>query len=124
MGDEAVEGEISEIAGLEQVENVDVAVDLPGVQKGEYQQKLIEETKEDCTLAICNALADKKEQGYFWEEDLLLSRQIDPFYGPIIRIVLPASRRKFVLDIAHERTGHLGYRKVEMLIKVNLYGHS
>ena len=115
MGDEAVEGESSKIAGLGQVENVDAAVDLPCVQKGEDQQKLIEETKEDCTLAICRALADKKERGYFCEESLLLIRQIDPFYGPIIRIVLPASRKKFILDIAHERTGHLGYWKVEML---------
>ena len=98
------------------MENEDTAVDLPCVQKGD-QQKLIEKTKEYYTLAICRALADKKERGYFWEKGLLLSRQIDPFYGPVIRIVLPASRRKFVLDIAHERTGYLGYRKVEMLIK-------
>ena len=120
VGDEAVEGESSEIAGLGQVDNVDAAVDLPCVQKGVDQQKLIEETKEDCTLAICRALADKKEWGYFLEKGLLLSRQIDPFYGPIICIVLPASRRNFVLDIAHERTGHLGYRKVEMLTNSKL----
>ena len=58
-----------------------------------------------------------KKRGYFWEEGLLLSRQIDPFYGPIIQIVLPAFRRKFVLDIVHELTGHLGYQKVEIFIK-------
>ena len=33
MGDEAVEGESSEIAGLGQVENVDAVVDLPCVLK-------------------------------------------------------------------------------------------
>ena len=72
MGDEAVEGESSKIAGLGQVENVDAAVDLPCVEKGEDQQKLIEETKEDCTLAICRALADKKERGYFCERGYFL----------------------------------------------------
>ena len=36
------------------------AVDLPCVSKGEDKQKLVEETKEDCTLAIGRVLADKK----------------------------------------------------------------
>ena len=47
---------------------------------------------------------------------LLLSRQIYPFFGPIICI---GSRRKLVLDMAHECMGHMGYRKVETL-KSNL----
>jgi len=58
VGDEAVEGESSEIAGLGQMENEDAAVHLHCVQKGEDQHKLIEETEENCTLALCRALAD------------------------------------------------------------------
>ena len=92
---------------------MDAAFDLPCVLKGEDKYKLVEETKEDCTLAVIRALSDKKERGYFCEEGLLLRRQIDPFYGPILSCLL-MNVRTF---------GHLEYRNVETL-KLNISGHS
>ena len=56
---------VVEIAGLEQVENVNAAVDLPWVLKGEDQLKAGRRDEEILHVTICRTLADKKEQGYF-----------------------------------------------------------
>jgi len=91
----------------------DEPVDLHCIKKGNYKQQLVAETKEDVILGM----AYRNERGLRWEDGLILSRQTDLFYGSIDRIVLPKNRRQIVMETAHEEAGHLGYCKVEKMIK-------
>ena len=116
------EGEHPSVAGVE-AEKADVVdgnegpIDLPCMLQGDDRTKLVTETKEDKSLAHLRDLADRKERGYYWYDGILVSQKTDIFYGTVDRIVLPVARRRTVLDIVHEKSGHLGYRKVEKIIK-------
>ena len=116
------EGEHPSVVGVE-AEKADVIdgnecpVDLPCMLQGDDKTKLVTETMEDQSLAHLRDLADRKERGYYWDDGLLVNRKTDLFYGTVDRIVLPVARRRIVLEIAHEKSGHLGYRKVEKIIK-------
>ena len=92
-------------------------VDLSCIKKGNDKQQLVAETKEDVTLAAGRELASRNERGFRWEDGLIISRQTDLFHGSIDRIVLPKTRRQLVMETAHEKAGHLDYRKVKKIIK-------
>ena len=78
---------------------------------------LVEETKSDPTLKAWRELAEKGEQGFVWQEDLLYQATTTHTFETIHLMVLPTSFRAKVLDLTHERSGHLGARKVKALIK-------
>ena len=48
---------------------------------------------------------------------VFLLAKTDLFYSTVNRIVLPVARRRMVLEIAHEKSDHLWYQKVEKIIK-------
>ena len=87
---------------------------LPG--KGS-RAALVEETMSDPSLSAWRLLADKGEQGFVWQEELLYQATTTHTLDTVHLMVLPLSFRAKVLDLAHERSGHLGARKVKALVK-------
>ena len=81
------------------------------------RSELVREVKADPTLVLWRELADKGEQGFCWDKDLLYQSRTTHTFELIHLMVLPTSFRKRVLTMAHERSGHLGARKVKALIK-------
>ena len=91
---------------------------IPPVLSGNGSRTaLVEETKSDPTLKAWRELAEKGEQGFVWQEDLLYQATTTHTFETIHLMVLPTSFRAKVLDLTHERSGHLGARKVKALIK-------
>ena len=75
------------------------------------------ETKVDPSLSAWRSLADSKEQGFMWQDDLLYQATTTHTLETAHLMALPEKFRARVLDLAHERSGHLGARKVKALIK-------
>ena len=91
---------------------------IPPVRLGSSSRsELVREVKADPTLVLWRELADKGEQGFCWDKDLLYQSRTTHTFELIHLMVLPTSFRKRVLTMAHERSGHLGARKVKALIK-------
>ena len=91
---------------------------IPPVGLGSSSRlELVSELKRDPTLASWTELADKGEQGFSWDRDLLYQSRTTHTLELVHLMVLPESFRRKVLIMAHERSGHLGSRKVKALIK-------
>ena len=93
-------------------------LEIPPVNRGSGSRaKLVEEVRADSTLAGWRELADKGEQGFCWDRDLLYQARTTHTYDLVHLMVLPKSFREKVLSMAHEGSGHLGARKVKGLLK-------
>ena len=91
---------------------------IPPVGTGSCSRSdLVREVKADPSLAQWRSLGDKCEQGFSWQRELLYKATTTHTLELIHLMVLPVSVRKKVLNLAHERSGHLGARKVKALIK-------
>ncbi len=55
----------------------------------------------DSSLAFLHYLADEQENGYSWDDDLLMHHDMDKLGTNCIRILLPESRPHIVLKMAH-----------------------
>ncbi len=78
-------------------------------------EKLKVEMVADDSLGHCRDLADTKKMGYSWGGGLLYHTIVDGD-SEKKRLVLPKSRRAKVLELAHDRTGHVGIKKMRALI--------
>ncbi len=92
------------------------AIGLPKVRECSDTDLLRKELLEDDTLAKLRSLGNQRARGYHWEEGILYHRTSDFDEGVVDRIVLPKCRRKKVLEIAHEGTGHLSTKKVRDIL--------
>ena len=91
---------------------------IPPVTSGNASRaELVGETKVDPSLSGWRSLADKEEQGFVWQDDLLYQATTTHTLETAHLMALPLKFRARVLDLAHERSGHLGARKVKALIK-------
>ena len=91
---------------------------IPPVMSGNASRaELVGETKVDPSLSAWRSLADSKEQGFMWQDDLLYQATTTHTLETAHLMALPEKFRARVLDLAHERSGHLGARKVKALIK-------
>ena len=91
---------------------------IPPVMSGSTSRaELVGETKVDPSLSAWRSLADRKEQGFSWQDDLLYQATTTHTLETAHLMVLPEKFRTKVLDLAHERSGHLGARKVKALVK-------
>ena len=91
---------------------------IPPVGTGSCSRSdLVREVKSDPSLAQWRSLGDRCEQGFSWQRELLYKATTTHTLELIHLMVLPVSVRKRVLSLAHERSGHLGARKVKALIK-------
>ena len=96
----------------------EVDLDIPPVKLGDNSRsELVREVRSDPSLAEWRGLADKEEQGFCWQNDLLFQATTTHTLEIAHLMVLPTRFRCRVLDLAHERSGHLGARKVKALIK-------
>ena len=91
---------------------------IPPVRPGSgSRSELVKDTKSDPSLEAWRALADKGEQGFCWQSDLMYQATTTHTLELIHLMVLPTRFRSRVLSLAHEKSGHLGARKVKALIK-------
>ena len=91
---------------------------IPPVGPGNSSRaELVEAVKADPSLESWRALADKGEQGFSWQDGLVYQAITTHTLEVAHLMVLPTKFRKSVLTLAHERSGHLGARKVKALIR-------
>ena len=129
--DEAIGGELPELVVAEEVDSPGVEevveeleyslrernegmedLQIPPVNQGSggSRQELVEAVRVDPTLESWRELADKGEQGFCWERDLLYQTRTTHTFDLIHLMVLPLKFRGRVLKMAHEESGHLGAR--------------
>ena len=97
-------------------EQVDMSI--PPVKSGNLSRvRLVEETRADPSLEAWRNLADSQEQGFSWCNDLLYQATTTHVLETAHLMAIPQSFREKVLQLAHDRLGHLGARKVKALIK-------
>lgn len=110
-----VDGEIKEEDECESSEEsvmCEEKFELDCISEGDDRQKFIEEVQNDYTLKYCRKLGLLKERGYSWDKGILLHVIVDSVLGEVVRIVVPKNRRKTLLKLAHDKSGHIGARKV------------
>ena len=91
---------------------------FPPVKEGSGSRaELVSELRKDPTLESWRELADKGEQGFSWDRDLLYQARTTHTFDVIHLMVLPQKFRGKVMRMAHEGSGHLGARKVKGLLK-------
>ena len=132
VGDEADEQDPSGLAEVESLDSTpsvevsgmdtsvlvedDVDLGCPTLVDNDDVTKLKAEIAEDDTLKHCKKLADSGMMGYMWKEGLLFHRVVDASEGACERLVLPKVRRQLVVSLAHDKSSHLGSKKVRDLI--------
>ncbi len=115
---EEVTGKESEVVESEEKEEErETPVELDCVKEGHDRAKFAVEVQNDSSLTCCRRLACTKERGYRWENGLLLHCVLDNLMGEVKRIVVPKSRRALLCKLAHDKSGHLGFRKVKQIIQ-------
>jgi len=74
--------------------------------------EIVSMTAQDETLKAVRQLADKQLNGYEWDEGLAFKYTLDQLGNVAKRLCVPKSLRGKCLEIAHERSDHLGKNKV------------
>ena len=100
----------------ESKEKVDLVI--PPVKPGTSSRaELVREVKADPSLQTWRDLADREEQGFCWQDDLMYQAVSTHTLEVVHLMMLPVKFRSRVMTLAHERSGHLGARKVKALIR-------
>ncbi len=73
------------------------------------------EMKSDQMLNSVRVLADTFKMGYQWENGLIFHLSEDAVDSPKKMLAVPKSRRKQLLDLAHDRAGHVNCKKTREL---------
>ena len=93
-------------------------LEVPSVKAGSGSRAaLVLETKSDPSLKGWRVLADKKEKGFLWENDLLYKTVTTHVFEVVRLLALPSSFRSKVLKLAHDGQGHIGSRRVLSLLR-------
>ena len=91
---------------------------IPPVTAGSTDRAaLVAESLSDPTLEGWRKGAEKGGDGLEWKDGLLYRTVADHDLDSVCLLVLPKSRRQKVLELAHERLGHMGARRVKSLIR-------
>ena len=115
--DPSEDEEEDEYSLVEYQESEDSIVVPPVTSGSTDKAALAAETLTDPTLEGWRKGAEKGGEGLDWEDGLLY-RTVDNHDLESIRLlVLPRSRRGKVLELAHERLGHMGARRVKSMIR-------
>ena len=92
---------------------------LPVPLESDDHALLVKQQREDATLASLRELADHLENGYKYEDELLIHEEFDEMGTGWKRIVVPTGRRPAVLSLAHSSSmsGHFGIKKTTARIR-------
>ncbi len=91
--------------------------ELEPVGRGEEQQEFRKETELDPTLKVRRGLAGKNLQGYRWKNGVVVQNKKVDWEEFKEVVAVPVSFRSKIMNIAHDKTGHLGSEKVWMMVK-------
>ena len=103
-----------EVVGVEEVSEEEVEgrvegksdmLDILRVEKGSIVRGLVEEQRFDKTLKHCQNLADRHKKGYSWEKNVLMKTVLDDIRWELKLIVIPQTKWKEILDMAHNKKG-------------------
>ena len=93
---------------------------VPPVKAGSHSRvALVAETRADPSLESWRNSAEKGEDGFVWRDGLLYKSVTTHVLDKVFLMVLPKSYRPKVLEMAHEKLGHMGARRVKALLKQN-----
>ncbi len=113
--DEVVKDEEAEWFGL--VVDEDLSLGCPGLRDTPEVETLKDVIKEDTTLTSCRQLADEDKLGYSWKDGLLMHGVLDEEFGlGTNRLVLQKCRRWRIVELSHDKTGHVGIKKLRCLL--------
>ena len=117
--EEVTEDEEEEVEyNLIEYDECDDSVVIPPVAAGNSDRAaLVAETLTDPTLEGWRKGAEKGGEGLEWKNGLLFRTVADHDSENICLLALPKSRRKKVLELAHEKLGHMGARRVKSLVR-------
>ncbi len=73
----------------------------------------MEEVKSDRSLSSVRTLVDNNRMGYSWENGLIFLTSDDSRRK---MLVVPQSKREQLIEIAHDKLGHVGSRKTRELL--------
>ena len=82
---------------------------------------LKDNTLSDSTLKSMRQLADKRLQGYYWQDGLMIRERLDDLGRVKRQICLPQSHRHQVMTLAHDKFGHLSRNSVVTHIAKSFY---
>ncbi len=68
----------------------------------------MEEVKSDRSLSSVRTFVDNNRMGYSWENNLIFLTSDDSRRK---MLVVPQSKREKLIEIAHDKSGHVGSRK-------------
>ena len=81
------------------------------------REKFVEEIQTEESLQKIRVFADRGERGYFWDDGLLKQSKTDQTGLVTNRLVVPRGKRSRIMTLAHDKTGHLGHKKVLKMIQ-------
>ena len=103
---------------LENKEEVQGVLVIPPVLEREVDlDKLVKLTEEDESLKAWREKADMLDSDFAWGEGLLFKVATNQLEEEVQLLVLPQPIRTQVMRLAHEGMGHMGHKKVLVLIK-------
>ena len=83
------------------------------VEDGDYRTLLMEQQKKDESLAMVTRMADRNENGYKYEEGLVVHIEVDELGTAWTRVVMPKCRHQSILALAYSNPmgGHFGVKR-------------
>ena len=81
------------------------------------QEEFQREVWEDDTLRTWRAKAEGQEAGFHWNNKWLCLSTTDELNNIKILLVVPTSQRPRLIRLAHDLNGHLGAKKVKLLLQ-------
>ncbi len=95
---------------------VEYAGQIGPVGKGSDGVDFRKELGEDESLQEWRELGDRKERGFQWKKGVLVRSQYVTWEEFRDVVVVPKSYRRRVMELAHERNGHLGSEKAARMV--------
>jgi len=82
---------------------------------------LVEEIRKDDSLRVARGLAEKNQEGYRFEDGVILRTRLDTQGDSKTQICLPKAMRSECMRLAHTKFGHMGRNKMCQLITPYFY---
>ena len=105
----------AEISPISTPPGEDADIPLPSLDS-QQREELIKCTMLDPSLASLREHADQHRLGHSWQDGILMHEAELANIGTVYRIVVPSQFRKLILELSHERAGHLSVVKMRALL--------